>query len=289
MSLADFIPTLWSASLLEELKDDHVFVDVFNREYEGDIRGFGDSVRILTPERITVSSYTRNSTSITPQQPDGAAQALVIDQANYFSFEIDDLDKAQQNPKLMQAFMREAAWSMSDTIDADLATELWAGLQGNATANTGNRLSDRTVGTGASDDDAWEMLIDLGIKLDEDNVPQGGRFCVVPPWFMGVLSKDPRASSFGTDKNRATFANGRVSDQMVAGFDLRVSNNVTVNGSAYRIVAGYKGAATYAEQLESVEAFRPEDSFHDAVKGLHLYGRKITRPNALAGVEATAA
>lgn len=289
MSLADFIPTIWAASLLENLNDEHVYADVFNRDYEGEVRGFGDTVRINTVGRINVNSYTRASTTVTVQDPDAGGQGLVIDQANYFAFRIDDLDAAQAKPALMAAHMVEAAWGMADTIDADLATVSWAGVLGNATANTGNRLTDRTVGVGASDDDAYEMLIDLGIKLDENNVPRAGRWAIVPPWFLGVLAKDPRAASFGTDRNRDTFKNGKVSGSMVGGFDLRASLNVTTSGGADRIVAGYRGSATFAEQLDKVVAYNPEGSFSDAMKGLHLYGRKVTRPSALAGVQATQA
>lgn len=289
MSFADFIPTVWVATILENLNDEHVFADVFNRDYEGEIRGFGDTVRINSVGRINVNTYTRNSTSITVQDPDSAGQGLVINKSNYFAFRVDNLDKAQAQGDLLSKHMVEASWGMSDTIDSDLATILWAGVLGNATAETGNRISDRVIGTGGADEDAYEMLIDLGVKLTENNVPRSGRWIIVPPWFEGVLALDPRTASFGTAKNRDTFKNGRVSGNMVAGFDLRVSNNVTTSGSAYRIVAGYRGSATFAEQLDKIVAFSPESSFHDAMKGLHLYGRKVVRPSTLASVQATPA
>ncbi|KKM05557.1 hypothetical protein LCGC14_1752860 [marine sediment metagenome] len=145
MSLADFIPTVWAASLLENLNDEHVYADVYNRDYEGEIRGFGDTVRINTVGRITVAAYTRASTSVSVQDPDSAGQGLVIDKSNYFAFRIDNLDKAQQMPDVMSAHMAEAAWSMSDTIDADLATVTWAGILGNATQNTGNRITEYII------------------------------------------------------------------------------------------------------------------------------------------------
>lgn len=289
MSLDNFIPALWEASLLENLNNEHVYADVMNRDYEGDFSSAGDTVRINSVGRINISTYIKNSTTITVQNPDGAGQNLVIDQSKYFAFSIDDIDKAQTKPKLMNAHMEEASWGLSDTIDADLASELWSNMAGNGTANTGNRLVDATsVGTGATDDDAYQLLIDLGVQLDVNNVPKGGRWAVIPPWFAGMLAKDPRATSFGTSKNRSDYANGRVGG-MVAGFDLRVSNNVTLNGAAYRISAGYRGAATFAKQIQDVEAYRPQGDFSDAMKGLLLYGRKITRPSALAGVEATSA
>ncbi len=289
MSFDNFIPTLWSASILENLNDEHVYGDLFNHDYEGDIKQVGDSVRINSVGRITINSYTKASTTITVQDPDAAGQALVIDQSKYFAFRIDDIDALQGKPDTMNAHMLEAAWGFGDTIDADLATILWSNMAGNATSGTGNRLTDATsVGVGATDEDAYQILIDLGVKLTEANVPTGGRWAVVPPWFGGMLAKDPRAVSFGTSKNRADYANGRVGGQ-VAGFDLRQSNNVTTSGSAYRISAGYKGGQTFVKQIQDVIPFKPEGSFSDALKGLLLYGRKVTRPSALAGIQVTSA
>jgi hypothetical protein len=282
MSLDGFIPQFWSANLLENLRDAHVYASLMSREYEGEIKGPGDSVRIQSVGRPTIAAYTKNSTTITPENLTGAAQVLVVDQANYFAFEIDDIDKTQQKPKLMDEFAREAAWALSETADTDLADELWAGI---ATANVLTAAS--SVGTGAADDDAYEILVNLAVKLSENNV-RGDRWCVVPDWFHGMLQKDSRFVSFGTSPNLDVLKNGGPITS-VSGMKVHVSHNVPINGSAYRIIAGYKGSAAYAEQIMKTEAFRPQSSFSDALKGLHVYGRKVLRPTTLAGIEVTQA
>lgn len=281
MTLDMFIPTEWHDRILANLNDAHVYAALLSREYEGDISQAGDTVRIQSVGRINVATYTKNSTTITVQDPIGASQVLLIDQSNYFAFDIDDIDKRQQKPELMDAFTKEAAWSLADTADADIAAVLSAGV---ATANI---LTPATaVGTGATNDDAYELLVDLGVKLTQNNVPKDGRWVVVDPQFEGVLRKDPRFVSFGTDANLAVLKNGEIG--RAAGFRILVSNNVPVaNGTDYDIIAGYMGAAAYAEQLNKTEAFRPQGGFSDALKGLHLYGRKVLRPTGLAKVVVT--
>ena len=285
MSLNNMIPTEWALRLLDNLNDGHVYAPLLNRDYEGQIKAKGDTVKINSIGRVAITAYTKNGALSAPETLDDGQLMLAITEAQSFNFEIDDIDKRQQQPKMMDEAMQEAAWGLSDVADAFLATMLEAGV---ATAAPDNTLSAAgAVGTGASDDDAYELLVDLGVLLDESNVPGSGRWVVIPPWYHGALLKDPRFVSFGTDANRSLLRNGQIGE--AAGFTVAKSNNVPVSGSAFTVIAGYRGAATYAEQINDPEGYRPELSFSDAMKGLHLYGAKVTRPYALASVVATAA
>ena len=218
---------------------------------------------------------------------------MTIDQAEYFNFAIDDADSFQQQPKLMDKAMAESAYAMANEVDQFVNSVLQTGVAG-TTNGTGNRLNAKTVGVGAGDDDFYEILVDLGVKLAENDVT-GPKWCVIPPWAHGMLQKDVRFTNYGTSENRDTLANGLIG--RAAGFELSVSNNLSgatsgtlaAAGGVYTVLAGVKEAATYAEQIDSIEAFRPQDGFNDAVKGLHLYGGKVTRPFALASVEVTQA
>ena len=285
MTLSNVNPVIWAGELLLNLNDAHVYAQGFNRSYEGDIADFGDSVKINSIGRVATQTYTRNGSLTGPETLDDAQLVLLIDQAIAVNFEIDDMDKRQQKPKLMAEAMREAAWAFADTADAYLATQLSNGVA------TANQLTAATsVGTGPTDDDAYELLVDLDVRLTINNVPRGNdRWVVVPPWFEGVLRKDIRFVSFGTQANRENLRGRPVGE--AAGFQIYSSNNVPVTASAYTIIAGYTGAATFAEQIpaKSFEPYRPEASFSDAVKALHLYGSKVTRPYALASVVATEA
>lgn len=282
MTLDAFIPQEWSSRIQKNLNDKHVYAALLTREYEGDIGDVGDSVRINSIGRINVASYTKNSTSITVQHPIAASQVLPIDQSNYFAFDVDDVDKKQAKPALMDAFAVEAAWSLSDTADADVAAVLSAGV---ATANILTAAT--AVGINAGNDDLYNLLVDLGVRLTESNVPLDGRWVVLPPWCEGVLRKDARFVSFGTPENIKNLKNGSIG--MAAGLAIHISNNVPVTALAYDVIAGYSGAGAFVEQLNKVEAYRPQSAFSDALKGLHLYGRKVIRPTGLAKVVVTAA
>jgi hypothetical protein len=280
MTINNFIPTLWAGALLKNLNDAHVYVQGFNRDYEGQIRDKGDTVKINMIGRVATFAYTKNSNMTAAETLDDSQLMLGITEARAFNFQIDDVDKAQQTPKIMGEAMREAAWALADEADVFAADTL------NANVDAGNVLSAASVGTDAGDDDMYEVLVDLGTALTANNVPQRGRWVVVAPGHEALLRKDPRWVSFGTSENRRNLSGEMVKN--VAGFDLMVSNNVP---SGTDIIAGYDGAATWADQIPAanIEAYRPELRFADAVKGLRLYGAKVTRSYALAKVVATLA
>ena len=307
MSIQNFNPTLWTKGFIVNLNKVHVHADVVNRDYEGEIQAHGDTVKISSIGRVTVRAYTRNSglggtaasptiTAINrPEILQGSSLSLTIDQAEYFNFAIDDADAFQQQPKLMDKAMAESAYAMANEVDQFLNSTLQTGVAGTGNG-VGNRLEARTIGVGAGDDDFYETLVDLGVKLAENDVPQNSpMWAIIPPWAHGMLLKDVRFTNYGTSENREVLLNGRVG--RAAGFELSVSNNLSgatsgtlaTAGGVYTVLAGVKEAATYAEQISSIEAFRPQDGFNDAVKGLHLYGGKVTRPFALSSVEVTQA
>ena len=271
MAIGAFKPTVWTAKLIVALGNAHVYANCCNKDYEGEISAAGDAVRIGTIGDITVADYTPNSTSITVQQLYGADQTLVIDQCKYFAFGVDDVDKRQAKGDFMPQAMNRAAWALAESQDDYLAALLVAGT---ASANIRTTAS---CGTGASDADMYEVLVDLGVLLSAANVPKNDRWCVLAPTHEGLLRKDPRFVSFGTQQTQTALRGEPIG--RAAGFSLYVSNNVP---SGTYVVAGDKSACTLAEQINKVEAYRPDLTFTDAVKGLHLYGAKVTQPNRLA-------
>lgn len=299
MSIDNFNPVLWSKAFLFNLNKKHVHADVMNRDYEGEVK-HGQSVKISSIGRISVKNYTRNAgaggTAASPtiagiDRPEilqGSSLFLTIDQQKYFNFEIDDIDRWQQVPDLMDKAMKEAAYAMANTVDLFANQTLQEGVA------TANQLSARTIGTGAGDADAYELLVDLGVALEEQDV-FGDKWIIVPPWFVGMLRKDDRFVGNGTGDNMETLKNGKIG--RAAGFDIRQSNNLSgttagtlaTSSGAYTILAGVKEAATFAEQVDKIEGFRPQDGFNDAMKGLHNYGAKVTRPYALASCAITKA
>lgn len=273
MAIDNFIPEIWSARLLTALEKALVYGGIVNRDYEGEIRAAGDTVRINSIGDPTIGTYTKNTNIGDPETLTDAQSTLSIDQSKYFNFAVDDIDKAQAKPGVMDEAMQRSGYKLRDTADQYIAA-LYTGV---ASGNTIGSDGTPKVPTKA---DAYEYLVDLGVLLDENDVPSDGRWVVVPPWFYGLLQKDDRFIDASKSGNAAALRNGQVGD--AAGFTVHKSNNTpNTSGTKYKIMAGHPIAMTYAQQILGVEAFRPEKRFGDAVKGLHVYGAKLVRPSAI--------
>lgn len=268
-----FIPEIWSAIMLDNLHKSLVYAGptVVNRDYEGEVRNQGDTVRIRNITRPTISDYVKNTTVINPQTLTDVERSLLIDQAKYFAFEVDDIDAAQTPGGEMDAATMEASYGLADTADqfvAGLYTEV----------DAGNQLGTVAVTTPAL---AVDTLVDLRVKLDEADVPTQGRYAVVPAWYHGLLLGDDRFVRVDASGSTEGLRNGTVGRAF--GFDVLMSNNApNPAGDDNVVMAGYPGAIAFADQIVSVETYRPESAFSDAVKGLHVYGAKVTRPTGLA-------
>jgi hypothetical protein len=280
MPVDNFIPQLWSAKILEVVEKNLVYGGLANRDYEGEIRQAGDTVRINEVGDITISDYVKNSTTVTPQELTDAQRVLRIDQAKYFSFRLDDVDKTQANADIVGAATRNAGYGIRDAIDAYIA-----GLYTDAAISGANSVAG--IGTEASpvavnSTNALVLLSKLARLLDDNNVPMEGRWCVVPPWYKEDLSIK-QVTLTGID-NTALKERGLIGNWY--GLNVYVSTNykwTTNNATKCKILAGTNDAITLAVQKQlQVEAFRPEGSFSDAIKGLTLYGAKVVRPKQLA-------
>ena len=285
MTLNNFIGEVWSARLLANLNKALVYAQptVCNRDYTGDIKNLGDTCHINGIAPVTARPYTKNVAIAEPDTLSDAATTLVINQANYTNFEVDDVDKAQGAVSVMDGAMAESAYALGD-----LADQYVAGIMEDAVA-AGNKIgtdeSPIVPGTTAGTT-VYDYLVDLSVALNESNCPKFNRWVILPPWMVGKLVKDDRFSNISSSGSSEALRNGIVT--RVAGFDVLESNNVpNTDGELYKVIAGYSGAVTFAEQINQVEAYRPEDAFSDAVKALHLFGAKVTRPSALGMITAS--
>jgi hypothetical protein len=280
------IPKLWARRLQVALRKILVYADCCNRKYEGELKEIGDQVRIQTVADVSIGSYTRN-TAISMQTLTTTDLTLVIDQGKTFGFKWDDLDEVQAVNGITAEAMSRAVYLLRDQMDQQIASTLSSGV---STTTPDNVLPAATsVGTGAGDDDPFEILVDLSAKLDESNVPSQGRWAVVPPWYAGELLKDPRRSSFGTSQNLRAYAEDFMGVDTVSGLRVYRSNNVPVSGSTYTVIAGYDDAATVAEQFNKVDIRPAPDGFFNNHFGALIWGSKVTRPYGLASVAATQA
>ncbi|MDA8438237.1 MAG: hypothetical protein M0Z51_05150 [Propionibacterium sp.] len=278
MAVDTFIPEVWSAQLQVALAQYLVTGQpgVINRDYEGEIANQGDTVHIGAIGRPTVSTYTKNTTVLAPEVLATTDQSLLIDQAKSFDFKLDDVDKAQTRAggQLLNRAAEEAAKSVAEVIDSYLLTLMSAGA--------GKILTPQAVGTA---DAAFLLLRQLNMWMNKVSAPRSGRWAVVSPEFEALVLGDPRfidASKYGSS---TPILNGEIG--RAVGFNVMVSNQLPVGTAATNpavsnfVIAGHGMATTFASQISKVEAFRPEASFSDAIKGLSLYGAKVVRPEGL--------
>lgn len=287
VAIPNFIPELWSANILVPLRTGLVYAspDVSNRDYEGDIRSRGDTVHILSIADVTIRDYTAHGT-ISWEVLSDDDRTLVIDQADYFAFKVDDIEKAQAIPGFVDAATVTAARGLAEEVD-----DYVSGLMVAAVNATANDLG--LIAVDISDNSAYALLLALRAEMNANGVPAAGRWVVVPTAVYGALLSDPRfvdaSASGSTEALREGFV-GRA-----AGFDIYESQSVPEpTAGTYHVIAGHKMATTFADQIpftggDRVEALRLENQFGDGIRGLHLYGAKVVRPEALALASVTVA
>lgn len=347
MTITKFQPEVWAAQLLSVLAKTLVFAGApcVNRDYEGEISAYGDTVHITNVADVNIFDYAKDTDLTAAQALTDAEQLLLIDQAKAFNFQVDDIDMRQvrSGGALMSEAAQRAAFGLADKADQFVAAKMAVG------ATNALGLIDASTTQGNVYD---KLIVPAKVALDQNNVPQSGRFLVVSPAIYGKLLLDTRFIHFnesGPDGG-SSLHNGMVGN--AAGFNILNSNNAfqanrtgistttasgaktltsaagtwnqgdvgltvtgtgsgaanaiasvnadgsvataTVNSTASATVAdfaltgggqlaiaGSAIATSYAEQISKVEAYRPQARFADALKGLHLYGAKVLRPQAL--------
>ena len=284
MAVTTFIPELWSARLLYALDKSHVATNLVNRNYEGVIANQGDTVHINSIGAITVKDYTKNADIAAPDALTTTEQNLVIDQCKYFNFQVDDVDKVQAAGDLIDTAMGRAAYALADVSDAFLLKTIANGVA------SANKIGAKATLTALTASNVYENIVKMRTLLDKANVPTTGRTIVVPPEVYALLLLDDRFAKSGSDSGQNALLNGMVG--RVAGFDVFMSNNCVSgadggSGSStpyFVITAQVADACTYAEQIIKTEAYRMEKRFADAVKGLHVYGAKVTDGSQIAAM-----
>lgn len=287
MTVKSFIPELWTAKLLVPYEGANVFGQptVANRDYEGEITGQGDTVHINSVGDPTISDFDPGA-DLDFEELSTDDQKLLIDQGKTFSFYVRDVDKVQAKGDFGGEALRRAGYKMAAAVDAFQAGVVSAGA---ATANKLGRVKIVSGGTGMAGSGqitAYDVLVELGLKLSLQDVPLIGRYVVVDPNFIAAVQKDDRFASVDRSGTDEVLRNGLV--KRAAGFDILVSNNLaTVGGTGADkndkiLVAGTNGAFTFASQITEMEAGRAEKRFNDFVKGLNVFGAKVTIPEGLA-------
>lgn len=265
MAITNFISTVWSETLASSLDARYVAVANCNRAYEGEIREKGAVVKICGVGEVSVGDYTKNTDMSNPQTLDDTVRELSIDQAKYFNFQIDDIDRAQSSPKLMEEAMRVAASALANTADSYVF-----GLYGDA----GKTITEDN----ATAENIMDMIIAARTTLYGSGVGDASDVVLeVSPEVAALILKAKITLSTDNGESLDTGCLGSMS-----GCKIYVSPNIVKeesDGKTYhKCLARTKRAIAFAEQLSEIDAYRPEKRFADAVKGLHLYGAKVVHP-----------
>ena len=253
MSYQTFKPEVWAELTNRNLNKQLVFGALANRNYEGKIENMGSSVRVPSIGSVTVGDYT--GADITFQEDTGAYQTININKAKYFALKMDDVDKAQAIPGVIEALTDQAIYEMADVVDIELA-KLYAKCKSKVAG---------VIGT----DKVSDKIIDLAVKMDEDTVPTANRWLVISPEIYGQLIKEVPTISKGENTlgiNQSYFIGSW------GGFTIYKSNNVQRTAKKYHCMAGVSSGLTLAMQINKMEAGRFEKSFGEYVKGLQLFG-----------------
>ena len=271
MATTKFVPQIWSAKILDSLDKALVYNKLFNTDYEGEITEAGDTVHIGSIGKVTVKPYTKGSAIAAPDAVNVEDQTLTLDKAEYFNVSVDDVDAAQSKANLIDGATTEAGNSFADSTDQYLASVL--------AAKAKVKLNAAATPTVITKENAYDTLIELKVELDKANLPKAGRVCVVPAEFEGYMLRDPRFVAV-SDAGEQRLTEGTV--YRAAGFEIQTSNNApSPAANVFTVIAGSNLCGTFANQVLKTEAYRPADRFADAVKGLHVYGATVTRPNAV--------
>lgn len=287
MSVESFIPELWAAKLLEGYDENLVYAQpsIANRDYEGEIQNQGDTVHINSIGDPGVRKYTR-ADEITFDDLGTTDQSLVIDQGDYFAFYVNDVDKVQAKGELGGPALTRASLQLRRESDKFAGGLLKAGAHASNQLGRQKIVSGGTQMAGSGQITAYDVLVELGLKLDNQDAPEEGRYVVVDPGFIAAIAKDDRFIRVDASGSSEVLRNGVLF--RAAGFDIMKTTAVpTVGGAGAAkddkvLIAGVPGAFTFANQILKTEAGRREKGFDDFVKGLNVYGAKVTIPEGIA-------
>lgn len=284
-----FIPELWSGKLIENFYDATVLAAISNTDYEGEIKNMGDTVHIRGMPSVTIRDYSRGMT-LQVDRPDVPVQDLSIDKGKYFSAECDDVSQVQSDLALLDLWAKEASEQMKIVVDGNVLNTIYADADSNNLGTTAGRISDSiNLGTTGAPvqvtaANVIDFIIDLGLVLDEQNVPETGRWLVLPAWMCALIKKSDVRNASISGGDQSLYRNGRVGE--IDRFTLYKSNilaSVTDGANkCWRPLAGHRAALTFASQMTKMETLRSTTTFADIVRGLQVYGFKVVKPQALA-------
>ena len=290
-----FLPKVYSKQVLNFFRKASVAEAITNTDYAGEIAGFGDSVRIIKEPEITIYQYERGQ-NVTQTKLTDQEVTLIVDTANAFKFIVDDIETNMSHVNFRDVATSSAAYALRDAFDSGVIAAMFSGVSAsspnhvlgsdNATdlaAGTFDGTGNLDIGFASGEHDPIDVLGHMARLLDEQNVPEEGRWFLASPDFYEVLaSSSSKLLSVDYNAGQGSIRNGLVSSGLLRGFNMYKSNNIAdTSNAAGKCIAGHISSTATAQTITSTEVIRDPDSFGDIVRGLHVYGTKVLRGEAL--------
>lgn len=285
-----FVPEVWSQKLaVVEKKLTNFLNNMCNREWEGEIKSFGDVVRISLPDPDNIvigEGIVADTSSVTPTQ-----KTLVINKSKNFAFKFNDIEQAQSQFNMIEGYLNTAMQKTQDVICLEVQNAIFADSNVETFGTTGSpkALTASTV---------YDFVVDLKIKLTAKGVLNAEGYYIFKgnkedaKQLMPMLTVSPEIYGAFLKSTHLTHPTVAGDDllksgqrKQIAGFeiipDTQISNVTGATASLFPYIAGTKMGVTFANQFEKVEKLRDLDSFADIVRGLQLYGFETIHAKSL--------
>jgi hypothetical protein len=304
-----FIPTLWSGKLLAKFYQNTMLSEIANTDYEGELKNQGDTIRIRLAPSISISDYTVGQ-NLSYEVPTPIFQDMQVNKGKYFGVQVNDVLAYQSDMNLMNMFTEDAAKQLKIAIENEVFFNNMV-TEGPAAANEGatagaisaayNLGTDVAPIDQATPENVLKAILRMSTVLDEQNVPEDGRWLVISPYDRHLLMQSNIAQAYFTGDAQSTIRSGKIGmldrftvyvsnllprgvagKALVAGLTDPATGGAVSNAKARRLmVAGTKAAMSFAMTVNKTEPLRNQTDFGDIVRGLAVYGRKTVKPEAL--------
>jgi hypothetical protein len=290
-----FLPAVYSKKVLNFFRKSSVAEAITNTDYAGEISAYGDSVRIIKEPVITVYQYERGQDTTQTKLTDQEVN-LVVDTANAFKFIVDDIETSMSHVNFKEVASSSAAYALRDAFDTGVIAKMFAGVPASApnhilgsdsatdlAAGTFDGTGNLDIGYASGEHDPIDVLSHMARLLDEQNVPEEGRwFLANPEFYEQLVQSSSKLLSVDFNAGQGSIRNGLVSSGKLRGFDMYKTNNIAATtNAAGKCLAGHISSTCTAQTIINTEVVRDTASFGDIVRGLHVYGAKVLRPEAL--------
>ena len=282
----NFSPIIYSQKVQKFFRTASVVEAITNTDYAGEIENFGDTVNIIKEPTITVSAYSRGAVVDTQDIVDDQIQ-LVVDQANAFSFKVDDIEERHSHVNFESIATSSGAYALKNEYDKNVIAAMVAGVSSSSPdhllgADSGSG-QDQDVGFGDSEIDPVDTISKHNRLLNAADVPEENRWFLAGPEFVEQLGQANSKLMSDTTGNAAPLRNGKVLNGKIMNMDVYMTNNFAASSTSnfFKVLGGHMSSTATANHIAKIEVIRHPESFSDVVRGLHVFGRKVLRDNAL--------